>query len=139
MEQGIKCNAHVRMGSHMEDGKWGTPEQALGSSAHADPAGAAVPSFHSTAQERQILSIAPEWGLFLPLIGRLDPGYRNVKRSTNMELALNPNDFFFPFPFIEGREKKKKSCMWLPFLDLQQIPLNFKNNALRCWRMQTGN
>lgn len=110
MEQGIKCNAHVRMGSHMEDGKWGTPEQALGSSAHADPAGAAVPSFHSTAQERQILSIAPEWGLFLPLIGRLDPGYRNVKRSTNMELALNPNDFFFPFPFIEGREKKKKKA-----------------------------
>lgn len=69
---------------------------------------AAITPFHFTAQERLILSITPEPWLFLPLIVRLDPGYRNVKGSTNIKLALNSNDFFFPFPFTEGREKKKK-------------------------------
>lgn len=79
--------------------------------------------------------------LFLLSAIRLDPGYRNAKWSTNTELALSPNEFFFsPFPYWRERgKKKKKSFTWLPFLDLQQIPLNFKNNASRCWRMQTGN
>lgn len=71
------------------------------------PCFAAVSSFHSTAQERQILSITPEPRLFLPLIGRLDPGYRNVKRSTNIKLTLNSNDFFLSLS-LKGETKKKK-------------------------------
>lgn len=70
----IKCDAQIRMSSHMEDGKWGTPEHALGSSVSF----AALSSSHSTAQERQILRLTPEPWLFLPLIVRVDPGYRNV-------------------------------------------------------------
>lgn len=55
-------------------------------------------------------------------------------------ISTEPKWIFFPFPLLKGEgEKKKKSPSWLPFLDLQQIPLNFKNNALRCRRMQTGN
>lgn len=33
---------------------------------------------------------------------------------------------------MEGREKKISNCTWLPFLDLQQIPLDLKNNAGGC-------
>jgi hypothetical protein len=36
---------------------------------------------------------------------------------------------FFSLSLTERKEKKK--LPWLPFLDLQQIPLNFTNNALR--------
>lgn len=101
----IKRNAQIHMSSHMEDGKWGTPEHAFGSSVHI----AALSSFHSTAQERQILRLTPEPWLFLPLIVRLDPGYRNGKRSTNIKLALNSNEFFFLSLSLKGEKKTKAS------------------------------
>ena len=47
----IKCNAQVHMGSHMEDGKWGTPEHTLGHSAHTGPA--LQRSLPSTPQHRK--------------------------------------------------------------------------------------
>ena len=88
------------------------------------PCSAAVSSFHSTAQEKQTLSVIPEPGLFLPLIGRLDPGYKNAKRSTNIKLALNSNDFFFPFPFNwREREKKMLHVASFPWPTISSIKL----------------
>ena len=60
---------------------------------------------HSTGKAD---SATPESALFLPSIGRLDPGYKNAKRSTNIKLALSSNDFFFPLSLsTEGRDRKK--------------------------------
>lgn len=70
---------------------------------------AAISSFHRTAQERPILRLTPGPWLFLPLIARLDPGYRNVKGSTNMQLALNSNEFFFPLSLLLKGERKNKA------------------------------
>lgn len=68
---------------------------------------AALSSFHATAQEKQILRLTPEPWLFLPLIVRLDPGYRNGKRSTNIKLALNSSEFFFLSLSLKGEKKQK--------------------------------
>lgn len=85
----------------------GPPEHAWGNGTHA-PGLAVTSSFHCTAQEKQILSITPEPWLFLPLMVMLDPGYRNVKWSTNTKRTLKSNDFFFLSPLLKGEGKKKK-------------------------------
>ena len=82
--------------------------------AHTGPAlQRALPSAPRHRKGR--LSVTPEAALFLPSIGRLDPGYKNAKRSTNIKSAQSSDDFFFPFPFqLKGEtEKKNASCGFL--------------------------
>lgn len=104
---------------------------------------------HLPRQEEVLCALVQGLGLFLPSPGTGKnhseqypstsfPTLHHQVRSWIREMLSYQQTWnelwahFFSFPF-HGREREKKSnCTWLPFLDLQQIPLDLKNNAGGC-------